>query len=236
MPIFKSNRANPRRLGCDWFSITPNNTTAQVGKLSGPWSEDIDASAADIHLGHGWKKKPLGSNSWNDLLATDSDWIVSSLNLNDAGSSDSSDDSRLILIRNGSFLLNLPLVNHEHRKLAGRLINEFGSKRRVVFLISDEGGPTIFDEEPKAKSPSGLEGFFEWPENVVWLHLAAAGIVICLARWPIFGRPRRPERTETGDFGLHITALGDMMSQTKDARFAQEKLMQYYQTARPESR
>ena len=58
--------------------------------------------------------------------------------------------SRLILVVNGSFLLNLPLLNHEHRKLAGQLIGEIGpAGKRVVFLESDQGGPPILRQGPR---------------------------------------------------------------------------------------
>ena len=63
------------------------------------------------------------------------------------------DESQLIVVANGSFLLNLPLVNHEHRKLAGKLIDAVGSPRKtVVFLESYAGGPPIRDKDPAAEA------------------------------------------------------------------------------------
>jgi hypothetical protein len=45
--------------------------------------------------------------------------------------------SQLLVVSNGSFLLNATLVNHEHRKLAGELIDAIGpGNRDVVFLES----------------------------------------------------------------------------------------------------
>ena len=38
------------------------------------------------------------------------------------------------VVANGSFLVNLQLVNKEHRKLAGKLIDEVPKGSRVVFI------------------------------------------------------------------------------------------------------
>src|SRR4029453_17248202 len=42
-------------------------------------------------------------------------------------------DAQVIVVANGSWLLNYPLVNHEHRKVAARLVNECGSAGKVAF-------------------------------------------------------------------------------------------------------
>ena len=69
------------------------------------------------------------------------------------------DESQLIVVANGSFLLNLPLVNHEHRKLAGKLIDAVGPPgQTVVFLESFAGGPPISDD-PSGGMPTGAEIF-----------------------------------------------------------------------------
>ncbi len=47
--------------------------------------------------------------------------------------------SQLLVVANGSFLLNAMLVNHEHRKLAGKLVDAIGpGGRDVVFLESGQ--------------------------------------------------------------------------------------------------
>ena len=53
-------------------------------------------------------------------------------------------ESQLLAVANGSFLLNAMLVNHEHRKLAGKLVDAVGrGGRDVVFL---ESGQIQIDE------------------------------------------------------------------------------------------
>jgi hypothetical protein len=95
---------------------------------------------------------------------------------------------QIIVIANGSFTLNYPLVNHEHRKLAARLIEASSSADdRVVFIESDAGGPPIRDKEKATSPPTSLELLKVWPLNAILLHIAVLGLVLLLARAPIFG-------------------------------------------------
>jgi hypothetical protein len=142
-------------------------------------------------------------------------------------------DSRLIVIANGSFLLNLPLVNHEHRKLAGKLIDQVGPPgQTVVFLESDWGGPPIREEDPSAQIPTGMEIFRRFPSGWILWHFAAIGIIFCFSRWPIFGLPRRLERDTTSDFGKHVQALAELLQRSRDEGYAQRRLAYYQKTTK----
>ena len=124
----------------------------------------------------------------------------------------------------------MPLVNHEHRKLAGKLIDEIGPPgQKVVFLESDAGGPPIRDKDPTLGTPTGLEIFNLWPTNWILLHLAAAGVIFCFVRWPIFGRPRRLPRAAPSDFGRHITAEAELLKRSADRTYAAARLLHYRQ-------
>jgi len=145
--------------------------------------------------------------------------------------------SRVIVVANGSFLLNLPLVNHEHRKLAGQLIDEVGPPdRTVVFLESGPGGPFVFETDPDSGPPSALAIFHIWPANWILLHLAVVGVILCFSRFPIFGRPRDPEPEGTSDFGRHVQALGKLLQRSGDTAHAAGRLSHYQQLARPDSK
>jgi hypothetical protein len=137
--------------------------------------------------------------------------------------------NQLIVITNGSFLLNLQLVNHEHRKLAAHLIDELPESARVVFLESGPGGPPIRDAEPAPRPPNGLEVFAIWPLGAVLLHVAALGLVFCFAKLPIFGVPRDPREVSLSDFGKHISAFGELLHLTRDRSYAQARLDHYHQ-------
>jgi hypothetical protein len=141
------------------------------------------------------------------------------------------DDSQLIVVANGSFLLNYPLINHEHRKLAGRLIEAVGPPgQTVVFLESSAGGPEILDQDPTVGLPLGLDIFNIWPTNWILIHLSIAGIIFCFARFPIFGRPLEPRVESVSDFDKHITALGELLARSRDTSFAATRLRHYRET------
>jgi hypothetical protein len=205
---------------CDWFSIEGWARPLKVRKLSGDWAEGIEAESVEIEL-MGRVVLSEFADVW--LESEEGDTLVSCQEF-------APSDSRLIVVANGSFLLNAPLVNHEHRKLAGKLIETVGSSaRNVVFLESEAGGPPIRRTDPQAQSPTGMEAANAYPINWILLHFAAVGIVFCFWRWPIFGRPQPPEPPGTSDFGKHIDAVGDLLRRSRDRGYVTAKLAQYRQ-------
>ncbi len=140
--------------------------------------------------------------------------------------------SQAIVVANGSFLLNLPLVNHEHRKLAARLIAQIGpAPQRVAFLESYWGEPPIRDKDPSNAPPTGLEILSVWPTNWILLHLIAAGLVFCFSRWPIFGLPRDPDPEPLSDLGKHVAAVAEHLKKTGQRDFAHAAHLRYKQTS-----
>jgi len=218
-----ARRALPDGEVCQWFTVEGKDRSRKVRQLQGrsDWLEGIDPSGLEIELVG--RMVPLGQTE--TLLQSKGDVLISRFDF---------DESQLLLVANGSFLLNLPLVNHEHRKLAGKLIDAVGTPgRTVVFLESGAAGLPINETDPTAGMPSGLEIFNVWPTNWILLHLATAGIIFCFWRWPIFGRPRELEPEASSDFGKHILALADLLAQTRDRSYAITKLLHYRQTTRP---
>jgi hypothetical protein len=61
------------------------------------------------------------------------------------------------------------------------------------------------------------------------------GIVFCLARSPIFGRPRELPPDSPADFGKHVAALGQLLARTQDRHYAQARLAHYRQIAERKS-
>ena len=229
----------PSREDCDWFTVRRDREPRRIGTLAGQWSGAVDAAKTDIQLegrlDFSRTDVTASFDSTDDirvdaLLTSERDVLVGRVSHNDWFT------SKLIVVANGSFLLNLPLVNHEHRKLAGRLIDECGpGGKRVVFLESGRGGPRVSDDDPQAKYPTGIEPLTVPPLNVILLHLAALGILFCFSVFPIFGRPRRPESDVTSDFGKHIDALGKLLGLTGDRDYALHRVTHYQQTVRRES-
>jgi len=210
---------------CKWFSAKGGNKR-KVRTVQGKpeWLEGIDPARLRIELNHAI----VPSDDAEVLLESGADPLVTSEPIG---------ASRVIVVANGSFLLNLPLVNHEHRRLAGQLIDEVGPPdRTVVFLESGPGGPFVFETDPSSGPPSALAIFHIWPANWILLHLAVVGVILCFSRFPIFGRPRDPEPEGTSDFGRHIQALGKLLQRSGDTAHAADRLSHYQQFARPDSK
>ena len=186
------------------------------------WLDGVDGTKTDIEL----RSRISPPQTAEVLLRSGRDVLVSRR---------TGRRGQLIVVANGSFLLNLPLVNHEHRKLASKLIDAIGPPRKtVVFLESEPGGPAIRDDDPAAAASTGLEIFNLWPTNWILLHLAAVGVFFCFSRWPIFGRPKTREVENGSDFGRHVDALAEMLKRSRDRAYAMERIFNYRQRAERE--
>jgi hypothetical protein len=206
---------------CEWFSIDWPEPTL-VTSLHGPWSRDIDVSKAEVYLSDQFQTH-LPSRT---LLSAKQEPLVTLIRDPAWGG------GKLIAISNGSFLLNMPLVNHENRRLAGKLIEATGPPGRLVFLESGLGGPPI---DPPAGGSALARLFGAWPLNVILLHSAVLGIIFCFASWPIFGRPKTPPTESLSDFGKHVQAVGQLMQRTRDRDYALSQLPEDFEKARADA-
>ncbi len=231
--------------GCRWFDARRDDPKRLVGKgaktptdLGGTWANDrsIDQSALEIEIQgrldapssqpHGTLGHPMRSEK---LLSVDKDVLVRRITCDDW------DEGQIIVVTNGSFLLNLPLVEEEHRKLAGKLIAECGPPSSAVFLESDPMGPIVFDQEPGDSQPTGMEAFTVWPIGAILLHFVLLGILYVFARAAIFGRPHELPPEAASDFGRHIHALGELLARTQDRKYARERLTHYHEKVKRDS-
>lgn len=234
----RARAAMPETEDCRWFQVRRDGVCQAAerrrqppAELCGPWAADgLPASAkltaiTDASLAP--REEPV-EDEWGGRLTpelwfragpvplvwqiTNSDWY----------------ESRIIVVQNGVFLLNLPLVEHAHRRLASRLIEACGARpRKVMFLESGAGGVAVFEEEPGTSYPTGFEAFTVWPLNAILLHFLVLGLVILACRWTVFGRPRELPRLPVSDFGLHIDALGELLAKTQDREYAENRLADY---------
>ena len=207
---------------CDWFTYENKLKPRKVRTLDdcSDWHENVDASKLEIELNGRMKPVP---GAWV-MLRSQGDMLVSRQTLG---------DGQLIVVANGSFLLNLPLINHEHRRLACRLIELVGPpSQSVVFLESSSHDPPIASSDMFAGGPSGFEIFAVWPTNWILLQAAVVGIIFCFWKVPIFGPPRQVKTETLSDFGRHIDAMGELLQLSGDEAFAHARLQQYRQAVK----
>lgn len=231
----QSSARMPKDAYARWF-VTRDGKPRKITKLEGDWATGIDASKVDISLNTRLdapqkKDRPKGTDhtipNFEPLLTSEGEPLVTRVT--------EPDDAwgyggQVIVVSNGSMLLNYPLINHENRKLAGKLIAECEPMGAVAFLESEEGGPVI--EKKGNEKPSAAWPF---PLNAIVFHLVMLSLVYCLARTAIFGRARELPTESPSDFGKHIAALGKLMQRTKDQAYAYARLQQYRQHAKRDS-
>lgn len=211
-----------------WFRLTrtteplPDEDAAQPdvrSSLQGDWSETIDVDKTEIEL----NDRLTVEESDEVLLHTDDSAVVALVRRLQFG------DGALFVVQNGSFLLNLPLVNREHRRLAAELIDavelQSGRECDVVFLESDEGGPRVHKNDPKVQPPT--EADYPPPISDMLYHAIALAIVVTLGSWPIFGRPRRLASRPLSDFAQHVESLGDLLRRSRDDAYCRERVAQW---------
>lgn len=230
---FAESRARmPKNAYAKWF-VTRDGKVRKVTTLEGDWADGIQATEVDISLNTRLaepteKDRPKGNSDvlpdFEPLLTSEGEAIVTRV------TDTAWFGGEVIVVSNGSMLLNYPLINHENRKLAGKLIAECDPNGAVAFLESERGGPPIekkSNEKPNAAWP--------FPMNAIVFHLVMLSLVYCLARSAIFGRARELPADSPSDFGKHIAALGKLMQRTKDQAYAYARLQQYRQHAKRDS-
>ena len=205
-----------------WFSADDSRRRKVVRSLAGPWSRDVDSKNIELELRRRLEARPGEDLQVKALLQSEDDVLVAEIQR------DYWLESRVIVIANGSFLLNSQLVNHEHRKLAARLIEACGpAPRRVTFLESDEAGLSIVGDDETG--PTGFEAFQVWPLGAILLHITMVGILYCCMVLPIDGRPRQWKPVDPSDFGKHVRALGELFSYAADRDYAKQRILQYHE-------
>jgi hypothetical protein len=205
-----------KEMKCDWFALESEQSFVRATPNGGTWQDRFDPSKTDIHVASRMRVNVPHTT----LLDSDQSPLIVRI------TNDDWPGSQILLVVNGSMILNLPLVNHEHRKIAASLINACGSGR-VTFLESGPGEIRVSDEDLRAYT--GFEAFTVWPISSILMHLTIAGILYCVMVFPIFGKPRDVVEGTTSDFGKHIRAQGELLAQVNDRHEALRHIQQYRQ-------
>jgi hypothetical protein len=220
----------------EWFTMRRDYPRQRATRLHGSWSAGIDVAQTDIHtqglleipthqeLQALWQSSTPATYQTPDyepLLSAGPTTLASRVTKPAWGG------SQLIVVTNGSFLLNLPLVNHEHRKLAGHLIQECGPASRVAFLESGRGDPLVSDRTSPPESSRATR------ERVLLAaHWCVLGLVYCFCVYPIFGRPKSIPDNAPSEFVQHVDALGELLQRTHDQPYAQRQIEHYHMVTR----
>jgi len=227
-----------------WFE-KDEDVKVDVSKIGGPWAKGIDSS--EIELECRTLLKPLkdynDEESTPELALEyedddqpgyyDTSWIedfrdgevtVTELLTVDGKpfafeiSSLQNPNRKVIVISNGSFLLNYPLMKGEHRKLAAKVADE--ATGDVVFLESNYTWPLI--------GGSGNDPALHWtwvgqaPMNYIVPHFLFWGVLYCFVFYPNFGRPKRVQFHPPKAFRSHVKAVASILGRSKEKNWARQ--------------
>lgn len=230
----------------DWFTIDMTQSNRFVRDLTASdsyWLDGIDIDECEIVIRGEIRNREFNNLGWSyeDLiLAEDTPLLFRMAPLGNH-------DSSVLVAQNGSFLLNYSLINHEHRKLAGKIIDSCGEDLQVTFVESRQNGPSVGGNPPSTGNPNRPDreqrpGFFNLlmtnPLGLILIHLCIAGLIYCFFRFPVFGRARerftvstvvdhKDENRDIRNFGRHIDAVGGLLHKTRDTQHAATTI-QYY--------
>ena len=210
---------------CDWYTLQENDYQTAT-RVSGDWSTLVVPSKSDLQVGimlnHG---RPDPTVPWDErfqsdvLLRVDSKPMVTLLTKGKLQSGE------IYLVSNASFLTNYALANHENRKLAQELIDTKGFDRSTLFLETDPTGAKVSDSEVDQQTWAWIT---KPPLRYIVPHFLMLGVFFCFVFFPIFGRARKADPEEDHlTFRDHIRAMGKLLSISRDAGYAKDKIDRY---------
>lgn len=142
--------------------------------------------------------------------------------------------SQILAVANGAPLLNGSIVQPHFRQAAHHLIDALQPAKRIALVPFDAQGLVISNVHEDDQI-AGLSVLTTWPMNIIVAHLAFLGVLICLALFPILGRPQALPSASRSDFGQHAEALGRMLQRRGDVRHALRVAADYYRAVRGEA-
>ena len=232
---------------CGWFKIQKDNTvrTIRSARSTTDWLEGVSPGRLKMRLQSYFVESGKGKTSSYDRYEYEPQLFFQNIPLITRIQNRSKfNRGQIYVIANGSFLLNVPLVHREHRKLASKLIEKVGREKVVCFMESEfddwEDVPVLANAPAAARPPSIMTILQTWPFGIILLHIIVIGIVYCFYRFPIFGRPRTQYKLNTviddanesqsvSNFGRHVRALGDLLKRGGNTVFANHCLQLYRQ-------
>lgn len=209
-----------------WFAMDDDTgMTVTCSELEGSWAEGIDPKLAAIPL----RNAPESAYMTDELLLTGDDGRVLAMELSWFEGDDS---SAVLVIANGSFLLNAAIVPKGRRPLTTRVADWAGaSPKRIAFV---EGDSLLEDDSPSMPTP--WQVIRQVPElGVVAGHFMVLALVAALAHAVILGRPRSSPSSGADRPRAHADALGDLLARLGSQRAARSLLATYRRWRRPQS-
>jgi hypothetical protein len=191
--------------------------------LAGPWSSGVDARRASVT-----RHQTLSAQPDEILLEGDGHALVIERSL--GGARGAFAGGELLVVANGSFLLNEPLARPARRPLAKQVLDWAGEDepRHIAFV---ETRTPVENGQIGAGSvwgPLMIE-----PTGIVLAHWLAFLLLLSLSAAAILGRPRHEPSAGSDRPVAHAEALGDLLRKVGDVDSARELLDAYRRWRHP---
>lgn len=214
---------------CEWFR-TQLGDPQQVTAVSGPWKRQYRLDSLEVATGRVqlWPNPSRFPDQDAATLWLESEAGVPLIFCEKV--STSSGDSRVIVVTNGSLLLNLPLSVPDNRVIAQCLASEISGYGDILFLHS---GP---EEIEVSNSDVASDVQWAWisepPLRFIIPQFLILGVLLCFVYYPILGRPRRETSETPIRFGLHVDAVARSLSKSEDLKTAERALERFRESER----
>ncbi len=131
------------------------------------------------------------------------------------------DSVEVFALSSGFPLLNGALITPENRKLVDALEKEIAISGKVAVITSSH-------LEEFGKRPSSWQFLQVFPHPWIVAHFVIFVVLFCLARFPIFGRPKRTVSRDVKRFGAHVEAMADLLRRTRQRDFALKQIQTWH--------
>jgi hypothetical protein len=207
LPPKAKDTGSPR----DWFTVEAGASPPEVcTKVEGLWADGVDAGAAAL-----WLHEAIKADRRGVMLSGNGKALVFDKSVIGQGN--------MLIIANGSFLLNEALVNPARRKLALRVAEWPDQEKQQVAFV--EGSYVMSEEE-------GVPSLWKLMQRLpplkwVAIQMFVAGIFAALARAPRLGRPRPDPVSGADRPAAHAEALGTLLAASRATSESLDLLERY---------
>ncbi len=232
-----------------WFSVNHLSKPEKIKASSGPWTTANDSNQTSeapwtplengVAKGKQGKTKtggqtpPLNANFQSLLQTGNGTTYVAEIK------AASWNNSKIIVVSAGSLLSNFGLTQRPNQLLADRIIQDAVSLKTSDLnagFLNNNGMPlAVSSSDDGVQIARGMEFLTVWPVSLLTMHGMFLGLIICIALWPIFGRPRRIMYQSKGNFGDNLNAVAALMNNVGGKQYARRKISDYMQRIRGET-
>lgn len=232
----------PKELSNGWFVLKSKDQHSESSRWTGPWTESLPVepgkltTTSIVRPYKPSKDQSLDSGAYYNDQVNPAEAIVDFEPLLETAQGDclvariTSDRwpaSQVLVVSTAQPLVNLSLLERSNQAIAETLIQELGPPGEAGFMRTGYAGARVpggNDDELAA----GMELLTLWPLSMVTMHLLIFLFVGLLVLAPIFGRAHHRPAESTGDFGNHISAVGELLQNSDDKTDARRRIAEYF--------